>query len=50
MPVQQLEIDPVDVIISNPPYFPLEASHPNLQMSPRQLGPCGDQLRFKGSD
>jgi tRNA1(Val) A37 N6-methylase TrmN6 len=38
MPVQQLEIDQVDVIITNPPYFPLEASHPNLQMSPRQLG------------
>ena len=37
-PVQELEIEPVDVIISNPPYFRENATNPEIKMNMRQLG------------
>lgn len=36
--IQDVEIDPVDVVISNPPYFTDVATNPNVVMNARQLG------------
>lgn len=38
-PVQKLELDSLmDVIICNPPYFPIKDTHPNTKLSLRQMG------------
>lgn len=37
-PIQKVEIDPVEVIISNPPYFTQKETNPNIQMDFRQMG------------
>ncbi len=36
--LQNLEIEPVDVILSNPPYFQERATNPNVKMNARQMG------------
>ena len=36
--VQNIDIEPVDLIISNPPYFPIDHTNPNTNMDMRQLG------------
>lgn len=37
-PIQAFEDDPFDVILSNPPYFKVNATHPEVRMDPRQYG------------
>lgn len=46
-PVQQLSIDPVDVIVSNPPYFTTKETNPHVQMTPRQLGRVENNLTLE---
>ena len=36
--IQDVQLDPVDVILSNPPYFQDEATNPNVKMNRRQMG------------
>ncbi|MBB5183700.1 tRNA1(Val) (adenine(37)-N6)-methyltransferase [Catenisphaera adipataccumulans] len=36
--IQDVQIDPVDVIVSNPPYFTLSETHPETKMDLRQMG------------
>lgn len=38
LPIQEVQIEPVEVIISNPPYFTQKETNPNIQMDFRQLG------------
>ncbi|MDO4465869.1 MAG: methyltransferase [Bacillota bacterium] len=37
-PIQDVQVELVDVIISNPPYFSQKETNPNIQMDFRQLG------------
>lgn len=37
-PIQEVDIEPVDCIISNPPFFTQNETHPNTKMNIRQLG------------
>lgn len=37
-PIQEVNLDLVDVIVSNPPYFTESETHPNIKMDMRQLG------------
>lgn len=37
-PIQNIDIDPVEVIISNPPYFTQSETHPDIKMDMRQMG------------
>lgn len=37
-PIQNVQIDPVEVIISNPPFFTQEETHPDMKMNMRQMG------------
>lgn len=36
--VQEYQDEPFDVIVSNPPYFKVDATHPDISMDPRQNG------------
>lgn len=36
--IQDVQIDPVDVIVSNPPYFRDETTNPGVKMNRRQMG------------
>lgn len=36
--IQNYQDDPFDVILCNPPYFPVLSTHPEVMMNPRQLG------------
>ena len=36
--IQDVQLDPVDVILSNPPYFQDEATNPQVKMNRRQMG------------
>lgn len=38
MPIQEVEHELVDVIVSNPPFFTQNETHPNTVMNMRQLG------------
>lgn len=46
--VKELDIEPVDLIVSNPPYFPLDATHPDTQINMRQLGRVEYNLDLEG--
>ena len=37
-PIQEVNVESVDVIISNPPFFTQKETHPNVKMDMRQLG------------
>lgn len=37
-PIQEVNVDLVDVIVSNPPFFTEKETHPNIVMDMRQLG------------
>lgn len=45
--VQELQIDPVDVIVCNPPYFSKKATNPNTELSYRQLGRIEENLTLE---
>ncbi len=42
--VQDVQIEPVDVIVCNPPYFTQKATNPNTHMDMRQLGRIEENL------
>lgn len=42
--IKNVQIEPVDLIVSNPPYFSLNQTHPNTKMNLRQLGRIEENL------
>ncbi len=45
--IQDFEHDLVDVIVSNPPYFPRKSTNPNVIMTPRQMGRIEENLSLE---
>lgn len=42
--IKQVDLEPVDVIVSNPPYFKTEQANPNTKMTLRQYGRIEENL------